>query len=246
VFLKSSINVTRKLDYKKSDIYLSIESDIEYSTRLASCAKEPEMITWFEKFFKEGDVFYDIGANIGAYSLVVSKLFNGKIKVYAFEPGFSNFGQLSKNIFINNCQESIIPLQIALSDQTGIDVFNYSNLTPGGALHALGEPTSYDGETFVPVFKQSIIAYQLDDFIRSFNIPAPNHVKIDVDGIEFKILQGAQGVLREFTSKSLMVEIDEDNPQTQLILWGLRRSYTTIYFIKIRFPKKTRDYQNFI
>jgi hypothetical protein len=109
-------------------------------------------------------------------------------------------------------------LQIALSDQTGIDVFNYSNLTPGGALHALGEPTSYDGETFVPVFKQSIIAYQLDDFIRSFNIPAPNHVKIDVDGIEFKILQGAQGVLREFTSKSLMVEIDEDNPQTQLMV----------------------------
>ena len=80
MFVKSNINVTRKLDFEKSDIHLSIESDIEYTTRLASCAKEPEMITWFEKFFKEGDVFYDIGANIGAYSLVAAILFKGKIK----------------------------------------------------------------------------------------------------------------------------------------------------------------------
>jgi FkbM family methyltransferase len=215
VFIKSGINITKKLDFDKSDIYLSIESDIEYTTRLSSCAKEPEMVYWFETFFKEGDIFYDIGANIGAYSLVASKLFNGKIKVYAFEPGFSNFGQLGKNIFINNSQESVIPLQIALSDRTGIDIFNYSNLTPGGALHALGEPKTYTGETFEPVFKQSIISFQLDDFIKLFNIPVPNHVKIDVDGIEFKILKGAQHVLREPTFKSLMVEIDEANPQTQ-------------------------------
>jgi FkbM family methyltransferase len=185
------------------------------------------MITWFEKFFKVGDVFYDIGANIGAYSLVASKLFNGKIQVYAFEPGFSNFGQLSKNIFINNCQESIIPLQIALSDRTGIDVFNYSNLTPGGALHALGEPTSYNGEIFEPVFKQPIMAFQLDDLIRSFNIQLPNHVKIDVDGIEFKIIKGAQQLLREPRFKTLMVEIDEANPETQSIVNFLKdRGFT--------------------
>ena len=213
VLIKSSLNVTKKMDFKKCDIFLNVESLLEYTTRSFSCAKEPEMANWFETFFREGDVFYDIGANVGPYSLVASKMFEGKIKVYAFEPGFQNFSQLSKNVFINNSQESIIPVQIALSDQTGIGIFHYSNLIPGGANHALGEPIDYKGELFETVFKQPIIAFRLDDFITLFNIPTPNHIKIDVDGIEFRILRGAEQTLRRTTIRSLMVEINEANPE---------------------------------
>jgi len=213
LLIKSSVNVTKKLDFKKCDIFLNVESHLEYTIRSFSCAKEPEMANWFETFFREGDVFYDIGANVGPYSLVASKMFEGKIKVYAFEPGFPNFSQLSKNIFINNSQESVIPMQIALSDQTRIGIFHYSNLIPGGALHTLGEPIDYKGEVFKPIFKQPIIAFRLDDFITLFNIPTPNHIKIDVDGIEFKILRGAEQTLRGPTLRSLMVEIDEANPE---------------------------------
>src|SRR4030042_1462024 len=96
LLIKSSVNVTKKLDFKKCDIFLNVESHLEYTIRSFSCAKEPEMANWFETFFREGDVFYDIGANVGPYSLVASKMFEGKIKVYAFEPGFPNFSQLSK------------------------------------------------------------------------------------------------------------------------------------------------------
>ena len=55
-----------------------MDSDIEYDTRLRSCAKEPEMEEWFGKFFKEGDAFFDIGANVGSYSLMAAKLLDGK------------------------------------------------------------------------------------------------------------------------------------------------------------------------
>ena len=222
VLIRSKVSVTKKLDFEKCDIVLSVESDLEYTTRLRSCAKEPEMAQWFETFFKEGDTFYDVGANVGAYSLMASKMFDGKVKVYAFEPGFPNFAQLSKNIFINNSQESIIPMQIALSDQTEISIFHYSNLTPGGALHALGKPIDYKGEFFSPVCKQPVIAFRLDDFITLFNLPAPNHIKIDVDGIEFKILRGSQQTLCGPMLRSLMVEIDEANSETPKMIQFLR------------------------
>lgn len=218
MLIKSNVNVTKKLDFEKRDIFLNVESSLEYTTRLCSCAKEPEMAIWFEIFFKEGDIFYDIGANVGAYSLMASKMFEGKVKVYAFEPGFPNFSQLSKNILINNSQESVIPLQIALADQTGISTFHYSNLIPGGALHALGEPVDYQGELFKPVLKQQVIAFRLDDFINIFNIPTPNHIKIDVDGIEFKILRGAAQTLCKPTLRSLMVEVDEANPEARKMI----------------------------
>jgi len=218
----SNVNIKRKLDFKKCDIYLNVESDIEYTTRLYSHTKEPEMANWFETFFEKGDIFYDIGANVGAYSLMASKLFDGKVKVYAFEPGFINFAKLSKNIFINNSQENIIPIQIALSDQTRIDMFHYSNLTPGGALHALGKPIDYKGEVFEPIYKQPIIAFQLDDFISIFNIPTPNHVKIDVDGIESKIIRGAQKTLCNPNLRSLIVEVDEKGLETPQMINFLR------------------------
>jgi hypothetical protein len=107
--IKEHLNVVRKMDYKRLDIFLNIDSHIEYDTRLHSCEKEAETIDWIATFFKEGDIFFDIGANVGAYSLVASKFYNGKIMIYAFEPGFANFVQLCKNILLNGCQESHYP-----------------------------------------------------------------------------------------------------------------------------------------
>jgi hypothetical protein len=116
VTLKSGINVVRKMDYRQRDIFLAMDSDFEYRVRLHSCEKEPETVDWIETFMKEGDVLYDVGANIGAYSLVASKFFYGKVKVYAFEPAFPNFAQLCKNLALNGCQGAVVPLQVALSD----------------------------------------------------------------------------------------------------------------------------------
>ena len=105
---------------------------------------------------------------------------------------------------------------------TEISIFHYSNLIPGGALHALGEPIDYKGEFFDPVFKQPIIAFRLDDFITLFSLPTPNHIKIDVDGIEFKILRGSQQTLCGPMLRSLMVEIDEANSETPKMIKFLR------------------------
>ena len=207
VTVKSGINVIKKMDYPRHDIFLNIDSDMEYRVRVHSCQKEPETVEWIETFLKEGEVLYDIGANVGAYSLVAAKFFGHKVKVYAFEPAFLNFPQLCKNLALNSCQDSVIPFQIALSDETGIENFNYYSLTPGGAVHTLGEAVDYLGAEFTPAAIQPVLRYRVDDFIQQFHIPAPNHIKIDVDGTEFAILKGMDQTLANGSVRSMLLEI---------------------------------------
>jgi len=211
--LKENSEIIRKMDYARHDIYLNIESRVENDVRLLSCAKEPETVDWIEAFFQEGDVFYDVGANVGAYSLVASSFCQRNIQVYAFEPGFLNFPQLCKNVFTNSMQQSITPMQVALSNTTGMEVFNYENLIPGGAIHTLGEPVDYKGESFKPLATQQVFSYRVDDLISQFKIPAPNHIKIDVDGIELDVLKGADQAMGSPTLKTVLLELDDGDDE---------------------------------
>ena len=218
VTLKSGMRIIKKMDYQRHDIYLNVESDLEYRVRLHSCAKEPDTVEWIETFLKEGDVLYDIGANVGAYSLLAVKFFQHKVKVYAFEPAFPNFSQLCKNLMLNGCQQSIVPFQIGLSDQTGIGDFNYYSLVPGGAVHTLDETVDYLGNDFTPASTQPVLRFRVDDFIEQFGIQPPNHIKIDVDGTEYAILKGMDRTLGEGTVRSMLLEITPGRGQQDQML----------------------------
>jgi FkbM family methyltransferase len=219
--IAENISFVRRMDYEEQTILLSIKSRWEYFSRLHSCVKEPETVRWIEEFVREGDVLYDIGANVGAYSLVAAKTTKGKAMVYAFEPAFPNFAQLCRNISLNRCEETIVPLPLALSDKTTLDTFNYNNLIPGGSFHALGDPVDFKGQPFVPVFQLRAVSYQLDDFISQFAIDAPNHIKIDVDGIEGAVLRGARRTLSNPSLKTMLVEAEPDREETTQLIESL-------------------------
>ena len=206
--IKSAIDIKRRMDYEPHDIYLHVDSLTEFETRLHSCAKEPDTVEWLETSMKPDDTFYDIGANVGAYSLIAAKAFNGRVKVFSFEPAFLNFTQLCRNIVLNQCHDSITPLSIALSDKTSLDSFNYHDLIPGGSLHTLGEAIDHKGNLFEPVLKQAVVSFKTDDFISQFDLPRPTHIKIDVDGIEFSVLKGADQTLSDSTLRSIVVEVE--------------------------------------
>ena len=208
--VKNEINPVERMDYAPRDIFLHVDSAVEHSVRLNSCKKEPDTVRWIETFLREGDVLFDVGANVGAYSLVTAKYHEGRVKTYAFEPSFVNFMQLCKNVLLNDCQESVVPLPLALSDRTTIDKFNYRNLIPGSALHALGEAVDDSGATFQPEFIQYVLSYRIDDLVEQFSLPVPNHLKIDVDGIELAVLEGAGRTLADPSVRSIILEMRDD------------------------------------
>lgn len=207
VDIGAKLLLTKEMDYPRHKIYLRVTSRAEY-LRLHSCQKEPFTIEWIENFLKPGDIMYDIGANVGAYSLVASKFTEGKAKVFAFEPGFSTFPELCYNIILNNCQDSIIPLPVALSHKTEVAKFYYSDLTPGKALHLLGEWRASEKYSS-PVYQQLMLSHRMDDLIKEFGLPIPNHIKIDVDGTEMNVLHGASETISDRRVISLMVESNE-------------------------------------
>jgi FkbM family methyltransferase len=211
---KANLNLIKKMDYSRYDIYLNVDTEAEYDVRLQSCKKEPGTIQWIERLMKEGDILYDIGSNVGAYALVASKFTHGKGKVYAFEPSFSTFGNLCRNVLLNRCSGSVVPLNLALSNRTMLGCFNYLDVASGTSCHAFGTNVSFSGEEFEPVYKQEAVAYTLDDLIETFRLECPNLIKIDVDGIELPILEGAEKTLKRHELKSVLVEINEKLQET--------------------------------
>jgi FkbM family methyltransferase len=210
------------LDYPRHSILLHVDSWIEHRVRINSCRKEPDTVAWIEQWFKPDEVFYDIGANVGAYSFVAFFFLQRRAKVFAFEPGLMTFPQLSRNILLNKATEGIMPFQVALSNELGVLNFHYQNLLSGGALHALGAAIDSTGKTFAPVGSLPVLCFRLDDFREQFALPLPHHIKIDVDGTELEILQGALKILNTPQLRTILIEVDENHRAYAAILAVLR------------------------
>lgn len=205
-------DATALMDYPKKKIRLGVTSPVEYHTRLFSAMKEPETVEWIEKFLP-GDVMYDVGANVGAYSLIAGAYWQGKVKVVAIEPSAYNFSRLVRNIALNGLEKWITPLPAAVADVTGLTEFHYTDTKAGSALHALGEARDFQDKPFEPALSCQMMGFRLDDLIDLFKLPPPTHLKLDVDGTELKILQGAAKTLRS-SIRSVLVEQEAGHPQT--------------------------------
>jgi FkbM family methyltransferase len=209
---KERFTSTGILDYPGDPIRLLVDSEPELA-RLHACRKEPETVAWIEQFVLPGEVVFDVGANVGAYSFVVDRATRGNCTVYAFEPSFSTFAQLSRNVALNGSQGRVIPVFLALSDLNGLETFNYSSLAPGAALHALGPSRDSKGQPFRPALSQPVLSYRLDDFVSHFAARMPNHIKLDVDGVELKVLRGASRTLPDRGLRTIMVEVEPTRPE---------------------------------
>lgn len=187
-------------------VYCYISSMVEL--RRSERKYLPEVYAWLESF-QPGDVFYDVGANIGMFSLTTAKLHEGRVKSYAFEPSFSTFGSLVRNIIGNQFGEAIIPFSIALGSKQGMRSFNYTDISSGTSVHTLDTVVNQTGMEFTPAFRQQVISYSLDDLVNHFRFPMPTHIKIDVDGGEYEIIEGMKGILGSDGIKSVLVEITE-------------------------------------
>lgn len=220
--IKRSLTIVQRMDYPAPPVLLHVDSWVEYEKRTRSAAKEPEMAWWIEHCIEPGSVVFDIGANVGAYALAIARATGGKATVYAFEPSFATFAQLSRNVFLNGCHGAVIPIHAALSERTGLASLLYRSLDSGEALHQV--VASGAEERWKCVYRQPVLSYTLDDFIAQFSIPHPHHIKLDVDGIEYAVLGGAGRTLANPRLRSVLVETEEGREGASLIRGLLERA----------------------
>ena len=170
--------------------------------------KEPETIQWINTF-NNNCIFWDIGANIGLYSIYAAK--NKKnIKVYSFEPSTSNLRTLSRNISINKLQNKIFIIPFALSNlKNKILQLKEKQFIEGGALNAFGVNYDFSGKNFFFENSYNTFGTSLDNLVDIKVLSIPNYIKIDVDGIEDLILIGSKNVLSNKKIKSILIEINE-------------------------------------
>lgn len=217
---------------KGYEILLDVESEIEKFRANTYATKEPETLEWIERFFHSGDVMYDVGANVGLYSLFAAKRLHGQCIVYAFEPEALNYAKLNKNIYMNGLSGVVLPCCIAVTDRLCFDTF-YLNpnsfkeaggLVAGSALHSFGTAKDYSGASFQAFHKQGTVGVSIDHLWSAWGLEFPNHIKIDIDGLEEKVIAGAKQTLDDRRLKSVLVEISASKGGSDPILQRLTQA----------------------
>lgn len=172
-------------------------------------SKEPETIEWIDSFQK-GDILFDVGGNVGLYTIYAAKRGH---EVYTFEPESLNYGLINKNVYLNDVSDKVTNLNIGLSDENGVLYLYIPTFQAGGALNNLGEAKDWQHKSFKEDFKQAVLAFSLDYFLEKYAKHFPTHLKIDVDGVESKIIHGAEKTLKDNRLKSLLIELNEELPE---------------------------------
>lgn len=162
--------------------------------------KEPDTIAWLAKM-QPGETLFDVGANMGQYSLIAAKY--GLI-VHAFEPESQNFALLCRNIALNKLGVQVMPWPICLSDKQSIDSFYVQSLQAGGSCSSYGDSVNFHLQPKKYAVTQGSMAVTMDSFAENYG--TPDHVKIDVDGLEHKVVAGMSALL--YRVKSVLVEIN--------------------------------------
>lgn len=168
--------------------------------------KEPYTIEWMSTF-KDTDVFWDVGANIGLYSIYAAGIVGVK-KVFSFEPESQNYQQLNQNIHLNKLSHSIKAYCIGIGDRNGMDTLALSQFGFGRSGHTLGKVRD-------DTFTQGSVSYSIDTLV-DIGMPAPTHLKIDIDGLEPLVIKGATKTLPNI--QTILIELSHRNKQhVQLI-----------------------------
>jgi FkbM family methyltransferase len=207
-------------------IALRISTPNEHHRADTYATKEPETIEWLRENLRDDDVFYDVGANIGLYSLYAAKL-RPACRVFAFEPESHNFGNLCGNLLLNRV-ENVTPCFFPLSSHEAFAPFYVYDLRAGGALHSLERLSPFRDEP--PLLATGAISATIDVLVSRHGLPAPDLLKLDVDGNEEQILDGTTAVLTSGSLRSILMEVtwpDERKPalswaESKLALYGYR------------------------
>lgn len=156
-----------------------------------------EKDVWDYLKVNKGDVFVDIGAHIGGYTIRIAIAVREDGKVLAIEADPVNYEFLKKNILLNNIK-NVIAIRCAAYNSRGQVRFNFGYSSWHGSVYGKGE----FGYTYVE-------AFPVDELLAYYEL-APDWIKIDVEGAEYEVLEGLKGTLMKISPK-LVIEVSHQN-----------------------------------
>jgi FkbM family methyltransferase len=191
---------------------------------------------------KEGNVVVDVGAHIGAYTIVGSKRVGPNGKVVAIEADPDNFDVLNRNIQLNKLSNVIALNYAAYSKEKEIKLYLPSGA--GGSSYTKYNTIMSDRaheEKFVQV-KGNTLDYLLQS--NTVKLEEVNWIKIDVEGAEYEVLKGAKDIFSKCTNITLLVEIH--NLSAGHNLYKPISEFLSLYNFKIDFEKTSENGEKFI
>lgn len=180
-------------------------------------SKEPLTLPWIETFDPD-EIYVDIGANVGMYAVYAG--ITGA-RVYAFEPEALNYAELNKNIYVNDLHGRITAYCMAITDECAVSVLHLSAFSFAGSHHDFGE-NWWGADRMIAGRmverdkrpQQGCVSFSLDELVDRGVVPQPNHIKIDVDGFENKVIRGAARTLDHPALKTVLLEVDFAIPES--------------------------------
>ena len=192
-------------------------------------SKEPETLDWIDHRVRDGDTLFDVGANIGVYT-VYAALRHPACRVVAFEPEYANLHLLRDNVIENGVQDRVHVYSVALGCHCGLSQLHIQDLRPGAALHTEARGTLTETRSGKPVvWREGIWTLTLDRFCEEARL-SPDCVKLDVDGTEDEILEGGTATLASPTLRSIILELPPESAghracEARLRAAGLEREW---------------------
>lgn len=166
-------------------------------TIIDSCTYEPNIEAIIASLLDPQSVFFDVGANIGYHTLGAAA---AGARVYAFEPVPRLRRRLADNLRLNGLEHQVIVSDLALNDRSGPADFFLAKRRDDGSHSLIAG---------VPALRTERITVQtmrLDDFLLAHAAPSPAVIKIDVEGAEAMVLDGASTLLTSATPPAILVE----------------------------------------
>lgn len=172
--------------------------------------QEVAQVRCLTTLLRPADVFFDVGANVGFYSLLASRLLRGGGKVAAFEPLPRNLSFLYRHLQLNSAGNVTIS-PVACADKLGTELFF------PGENNALGRLAN-GGEAVASAAAPLLVAtVPLDDAAKRLGV-SPNIIKIDVEGAEFRVLKGARRTL-SVARPTVLLSVHSDELRDQCLLY---------------------------
>jgi len=193
---------SKKID---NNIKLNFYLDSHLSKLIFGGDFEKDEITFLKKYLRKGDVFIDVGANIGLFSLIASSVIGETGRVISFEPTSKTFNRFLENIQINHFS-NIEAHQVAISNTIGEAKLNIAS-DGFDAWNSLGIPSA--GKV---IENETVKTYTLDSFFKTKKeIEKISLIKIDVEGWEIPVIEGAVKLCSKLDAPNLIVEFTDSN-----------------------------------